>query len=81
MAATGPKFRTQQRLERLVKEFCVEAPASLNGEGRHKLLPIGALTLNAKNPRKHSQQQLQALARSIERHGFTAPGGLLRASH
>ncbi|SFK89088.1 ParB/Srx family N-terminal domain-containing protein, partial [Methylocapsa palsarum] len=41
----------------------------------HKLksLPIGELSANPGNPRKHGREQIRAIARSIEAFGFNAP--------
>lgn len=36
-------------------------------------LPVSKLTLDPRNPRKHSKQQIQALARSIQSFGFNTP--------
>lgn len=36
-------------------------------------LPVSKLTLDPRNPRKHSKQQIKALARSIQSFGFNTP--------
>ena len=41
-------------------------------------MPIDSIIPNPSNPRKHSRQQLRAIARSIEKFGFTAPIGVDR---
>jgi DNA modification methylase len=41
-------------------------------------MPIESIIPNPSNPRKHSRQQLRAIARSIEKFGFTAPIGVDR---
>jgi hypothetical protein len=41
--------------------------------GRWTLLAVSDLTPNPRNPRKHSRAQVQAIAKSIEAFGFTAP--------
>jgi ParB-like chromosome segregation protein Spo0J len=43
-------------------------------------IPIDSIIPNPSNPRKHSRQQLRAIARSIERFGFAAPIGVYRES-
>jgi DNA modification methylase len=40
---------------------------------RFALLSTSALTPHPRNPRKHSRQQIEAIARSIEAFGFNAP--------
>jgi ParB-like chromosome segregation protein Spo0J len=35
--------------------------------------PVGALTLDTKNPRLHSRRQIRQIARSIESFGFNVP--------
>jgi DNA modification methylase len=40
---------------------------------RFTLLPTSALAPHPRNPRKHSRQQIRAIARSIEAFGFNAP--------
>ncbi len=42
-------------------------------DGRFTLLSTSALTPHPRNPRKHSRQQIRAIARSIEAFGFNAP--------
>jgi DNA modification methylase len=41
--------------------------------GRFALLPIGELKPDPSNPRKHSREQIRAIARSIAAFGFNAP--------
>ena len=36
-------------------------------------MPIDSIIPNPSNPRKHSRQQLRAIARSIEKFGFATP--------
>jgi len=36
-------------------------------------LPIDSITPNPNNPRKHTREQIRAIARSIKAFGFTAP--------
>ena len=43
-------------------------------------IPIDSIIPNPSTPRKHSRQQLRAIARSIERFGFAAPIGVYRES-
>jgi hypothetical protein len=44
-----------------------------NIQGKFTLLPISSLSPHPQNPRKHSRQQIRALARSISNLGFTNP--------
>jgi ParB/RepB/Spo0J family partition protein len=41
--------------------------------GRFDVLKVDCLELDPSNPRRHSRQQVAAIARSIEAFGFTAP--------
>src|SRR6202171_6116869 len=41
--------------------------------GKFTLLPTSALTPDPRNPRKHTREQIRAIARSIEAFGFNAP--------
>ena len=41
--------------------------------GKFALLPTSALTPDPRNPRKHTREQIRAIARSIEAFGFNAP--------
>ena len=57
-------------LERSAKTGSVELPACrLTVVNR----PIGTLTLDPKNPRLHSHQQIRQIAHSIEAFGFNVP--------
>jgi hypothetical protein len=57
-------------LKRSAGTGCVEPPACrLTVVNR----PIGALTLDPKNPRLHSHQQIRQIAHSIEAFGFNVP--------
>jgi ParB/RepB/Spo0J family partition protein len=50
---------------------------ALDNAGPHiskfELLPTAALTPHPRNPRKHTREQIRAIARSIEAFGFNAP--------
>src|ERR1700675_152908 len=41
--------------------------------GKFTLLPTSALTPDPRNPRKHTREQIRAIARSIQAFGFNAP--------
>jgi DNA modification methylase len=44
--------------------------------GRFELMPRISLKPNPRNPRRHTRQQIRAIARSISKHGFNAPIGV-----
>jgi ParB-like nuclease family protein len=50
-----------------------DQPDARNVQGKFTLLPISLLSSHPQNPRKHSRQQIRALARSISKFGFTNP--------
>lgn len=45
----------------------------VEGAGKLTLIPIDALCVDPRNPRKHSRIQVRAIARSIDAFGFNAP--------
>ena len=44
-----------------------------NGVGKLTFVPVEALRVDPRNPRKHSRVQVRAIARSIDTFGFNAP--------
>ena len=48
-------------------------PKPTKGVGKLTFIPIDALRLDPRNPRKHSRIQVRAIARSIDAFGFNAP--------
>ena len=61
------------RLKTRLKEKTAPGPTAPAACGRFELLPLDQLKPNPLNPRKHSREQIRAIARSIEAFGFNAP--------
>jgi ParB-like nuclease domain len=51
----------------------VDCAAVLSNDHRLELLPVGSLKPSKRNARKHSEKQIQQIAKSIARFGFTNP--------
>ncbi len=68
-ASATPKDQSGRRRTRSDARASRPAPA----HGRFKLLALDRLAPDPSNPRRHSREQIGAIARSIEAFGFTAP--------
>jgi hypothetical protein len=68
-----PNPRDRNKSDHAQTTSVARKPKRAAGPGELKLVPIGDLKPDPRNPRKHSREQVRAIARSIEAFGFNAP--------
>lgn len=67
----GPRERDKS--DRTRTTSVARKPKRATGLGELRLVPIGDLKPDPRNPRRHGREQVRAIARSIEAFGFNAP--------